>query len=370
MRSRPTSASGERAAIRRFSTLLDAYPIAFRGNRLHLLFVPDARPIWSAEKYLRALQSRELTDEGREYLIAKYDSWPFPHLDFRGRPDPGEVSKCLFTNFTAAQEVLFTQRQVGSWLLDAALAGEYEIVAMMTVDGLSYYDLPDDGTADPCLVEGVSITEFGYRQVISRPKVSQRFFAAGYRDQIGFTYFDPQSNSLASDLYEPFGASQVHTVATFDEIVDILENSRLSHTYVQISAPGLDELCDGHHDRPPREAYLNQVLTRFQRLFDCLELGGRRVLACLTADHGIIWREHLEPQAVLDELPADDSHHPRYIPGSVRLPHARTLTHQGRGYSLLEYPYLTRHLRKTEWGVHGGLSAWESLVPFMVKKTV
>jgi hypothetical protein len=37
----------------------------------------------------------------------------------------------------------------------------------------------------------------------------------------------------------------------------------------------------------------------------------------------------------------------------------------GRAFTLLNYPYLRRRLRANEWGVHGGLSFEESIVPLL-----
>jgi hypothetical protein len=38
---------------------------------------------------------------------------------------------------------------------------------------------------------------------------------------------------------------------------------------------------------------------------------------------------------------------------------------EGKEFALLEYPYLRRDLRANEWGVHGGLSFEESVVPLL-----
>jgi hypothetical protein len=48
-----------------------------------------------------------------------------------------------------------------------------------------------------------------------------------------------------------------------------------------------------------------------------------------------------------------------------------TVEFDGKEFAMLEYPYLRRDLRTNEWGVHGGLSFEESVVPlfsYHVKK--
>lgn len=358
------------AEIARLSACLDAFPVAFRGNPLHLLSLEDAHPIRSADTYLRTLDGLALCEERREYLLPGAGEWPFPSLTVQGRPDPAVLSQTLFEHLDLAGGLLLTQRSLGAYLCQEARKTDADIVALMVVDGLSYYDLPDDGSAIPCLVQGATITESGYRDVIGRPSVSQRLFALGYRRQLGLTYFDPEENALAADLYAVFGASQVVRISTIEEGLGYLRAERIDRGYVQLTAPGLDGLCHHHRDQPPREQYLSAVMKRFSALVDALSGSGRSVLACLTADHGILWREHLDGCSELagDLLP-EYSRHPRHIEVGLLRAYGRQESCGGRAHTLLRMPFLTRPLKRTEWGVHGGISAWESLVPVVVHQS-
>ena len=214
------------ALLSRMSAAMDAYPPAFMGNILNLLFLEDAQPIRYASTYLRGLDSPDLCEIGREYLLPEEHAlWPFPVHSVTGRPDPWLLSEKLHDSFEVAQRLLPTQRDVGRILQEKVSQLQPDIVVLMVVDGLSYYDLPDEVEAQPCLVNGVSITEFGYREVIGKPTVSERLFSLGYSLQIGFTYHDVETNPLAKELYGVFGSSQVERISQFKECLDHINNS-------------------------------------------------------------------------------------------------------------------------------------------------
>ncbi|MBL7209205.1 MAG: hypothetical protein ISS52_03830 [Dehalococcoidia bacterium] len=265
--------------------------------------------------------------------------------------------------------LLPTQRDIGRILSEKASKFEPDVVALMVVDGLSYYDLPDESDLHPCFVNGASITEFGYREVIGKPSVSARLFSLGYRHQLGFTYFDVETNLLASDLYSVFGCNQVTKVRVFEECLERINDERMSRGFVQVTAAGLDHLCHSHRDEPLVQRYIDDhIIAWFDKLVTCLKHGHRRVLACLTADHGILWRHCLEGQwTVVNDLQPDDTRHMRYIPGSRLRHYVHVKNCLGNTYSMLQVPYLTRQLRNNEWGVHGGISAYESLVPLIMR---
>ncbi len=275
------------------SAAIDRYPAGFTGDPLHLLFLNDAEPIEQPRDFLRQLDAPPLMDERRQYMLGSLGFWPFPSFDLATRPDPWLVSRRLFERFNEADRFLNTQRSIGRIIESKVKEHEPDIVALVIADGLSYYDLPEQTGAEPCLVDGASITEVGYRQVVGSPEVSRLLFSAGYCMQFGFTYYPPYPNSLAAQILSQFADSQTVKVRTFEEILAHLSRVRLGRSFIQIAMPGLDHLCHAHHDEPPRDHYLREVLTRFDRLVDRLARKRRRVLACLTADHGILWRgEH------------------------------------------------------------------------------
>ena len=355
------------ADLERFSAALDAYPAAFIGNPLQLLFLDDAEPIASAERYLKALDRPSLMDERREYLADGHRPWPFPSLEVPSRPDPWELSVRLFQYWDRAVKILPIQGSIAQTVAGRAQHPRADVVLMVIADGLSYYDLPPEVESEPRLVVGVSTTPFGYREVVGQPSLSRRLFSLGYKEQLGYTYYPPEEGTLSGDIFAQLSPTQIMRVREFDEVLHDVAQRPCLNAYLQVTVAGLDQICHAHHDRPPRDYYLQNLLQRFDRLVDCLVTKKRRVLACLTSDHGILWREELEGRVQLcGDLFTEDIRSPRYLKGHLLRPYGKPVTCQGQRFTLLGFPFMTRPLRANEWGVHGGISAWESLVPLRI----
>jgi len=353
--------------LARFSALLDGYPAGFAGNPLNLLMLDDAEIIDNPQQYLRRLDDLPLCDERREYLIDESSVWPFPRIDVAGRPDPWLVSQRLFERFDEAGRILITQGDLAERIDKQVSRQRPTVVALIIVDGLSYYDLAEEDAGEPCFVPGVTTTQYGYRQVVGQPSVSRRLFALGHTQQMGFTYFDPEVNDLSADIHHTFSPSQVTRVREFDHILTHLQETTLSRAYIQITLAGLDQLCHAHYDRPPRELYVKRILSCYEKIIDCLHEKNPHILVVMTADHGILWKDDIEDRLeIVDDLFKEDVRSPRYVKGSVLRPYAHCCRCLGQNYSLLGVPWMTRRFRNNEWGVHGGISAWESLVPFVM----
>jgi len=356
--------------VTRLSTAIDAYPAAFRGNRLNLLFLDDAHPIYSSREFLRKVDSLQLQEERREYLIGEKEGWPFPTISIESRPDPWKVTEALFDNFEIAGKVLQTQRDTGQILTERALKKDPDVIILNVVDGLSYYDLPDDMDAIPCLVRGITTTDFGFRDVMGKPTISQRLFSLGYKSQMAFTFFDADTRPLSAELHATFGSSQLNRINSIEEGIDIIRGNPFWRDYIQIVAPGLDKLAHYHADRPMMKETLSSIFERLDKVIDSVSSKGRKVTACLTSDHGILWRDDAKDRTeVVGNLFSEDTAHPRYVKGSLSRNYARAVRLESRSYTLLRAPYMTRDWKHSEWGVHGGISAWESIVPIIIKET-
>jgi hypothetical protein len=93
------------------------------------------------------------------------------------------------------------------------------------------------------------------------------------------------------------------------------------------------------------------------------------VLAYLTADHGILWRDSIEGKIeVASDLFHEDARSPRYIKGALLRNYGRIIKSSGQAFTLLKLPWMTRNFRNDEWGVHGGISASESIVPLITRQ--
>lgn len=359
------------ASLSTFSKALDVMPCVFQGNPLNLLFVDGFRVVRETEQYVRELASPHLMQEQRELLFARPTGQAFFQAHYPKRPDPTAVSDMLFARFNEVDNFLLTQEGIADYLAKRIAQYTPDVTIFVVADGLSYYDLPDSEDTQPCLVKGPTITPHGYQAAIGTPSLSQRLFnmPSGYTKQYAYTYFDVDSNDLAGRLHRTFGSGQVQKVREFQNIVDHVKQV-LGHakTYIQVTTTALDGLCHNHRDRPPVEAYKQKVLANFHALVELCAQQNRRVLACLTADHGILWRDVVDFE-VIDAPTANQTTHSRYLTGGLLRDYATTVHADGNTFSLLRAPYISRNLRSNEWGVHGGVSAWESLVPLKIVTT-
>jgi len=356
--------------LERFSSALNAYPAGFSGNRLNLLLVDNAEPIKSANAYLHQLDDLILLEERREYLIDEYSSWPFPRIKLDEVPDPWLLSLRLFENFNEAQRFMPTQSSVGNLLQERVRQSQPTVVILVIVDGLSYYDLLNYDNVTPCLVNGLSTTQYGYRTVVGNPSISRKMFMLGYFQQMAFTYYALENDELSADIHDTFSDTQVTKVREFDEVIRKVKSTNFTRGYIQVVLSGLDQLSHAHRDRPPRDYYLKEILSRFEQLVDCASTKGQKVVACLTADHGILWREIIEDKIeITANTRTDDFYHPRYIKGSILRPYGHNCRSLNQNFTLLKIPWMTRNFKSNEWGVHGGISAWESIVPLIFHTT-
>ena len=91
-----------------------------------------------------------------------------------------------------------------------------------------------------------------------------------------------------------------------------------------------------------------------------------KALICAISDHGILWRDRIELVKIGSEFGKSS---PRYygVDESVKFPegNGRYVLVDELTYFQLDYPYIKRGLHRNEWGVHGGLSFQESIVPLI-----
>ena len=358
------------ANLHALSQALDALPCLFEGNRLNLLFLDNINIVYDGDAYLRALAAPGLLAERRDVLLSARPQQRVHSFRCPTRPDPEAVSALLFEHFHAVPRLVLPQEELAAYVAREAQRHQPDVVLFVVADGLSYYDLPDSDDLQPCFVTGPTITPHGYQASIGRPPLARYLFGLDYHHQAAFTYFDIESNALAQKLHSAFSPSQVHRIRAFHDIAQhaFVRNLRPG-SYIQVTTTALDGLCHNHRDLPPIEAYKQKLLANFEALVDVCSQNNRRVLACLTADHGILWRDVLSGFITIDAPTAAHTSHARYLQGGLLRDYAVSVKTQAGTFSLLKSPYVSRALRSNEWGVHGGVSAWESLVPLKIIKT-
>jgi len=146
------------------SDAVDMVPCVFDGNPLNLLFLDDVRTA-DSRTFARTIAAPELVEEERLVFWSRAaGSVGLPRLTLRQRPDPTRLSERLFARFDRLRDVINPQSDIGARIEKLASATRPDVVALVVVDGLSYYDLPEEAS-EPWFVDGPSITQFGFREV-------------------------------------------------------------------------------------------------------------------------------------------------------------------------------------------------------------
>ena len=187
------------------------------------------------------------------------------------------------------------------------------------------------------------------------PKLTQHYWTC-----LGFTYWERATEPLTDRLFAEFG-DRVYKVRSFDDVLTALARANLQGVYVQIVRTGLDAAAHRQRDKPNIVAGVADIMNDFERLVAVFAQKGVRAWLHLVSDHGILWaHEH-----TLQPYELSGATHPRYYEHAKSGKHVLAITFEDKEFAQLEYPYLRRELRANEWGVHGGLSFEESVVPWI-----
>jgi len=268
------------------------------------------------------------------------------------------------------QDELLVQSEIKS-LIQNRITGE-QLVALIIVDGLSYNDIREmDLDVRPVVVDGITTTEPGYRRVIyGEEEVSTVSIYAEllnnreFFDDYAFTYWNRGQEELSTDLHSAM--TDINRISDFDDIIDTLraEAPFTNKTFIQITRMGLDQDSHNRKEEPNRQAVVEAILEDIRALYETASELVEKFQIFVTADHGILWRDQLpaDPPIVSEQYRP----HARHIEGEGNIEGGRVIWESdGTITTGLAYPYLARSLENTEWGVHGGFSYYESIVPLI-----
>ncbi len=287
---------------------------------------------------------------------------------------PTAINEMLPCRLSDARRLLLTHQQVADRIVANTVQRGYRIVALLLVDGLSYDDVKSwPENPEPCLVDGPSITysltdqneivsEVGFPGIIGSPPLARRLVDVGIPCSTGFSYWRRERNEVSAYLFQGVPLTRVTSITT---ALDILEQQSCEGTYVQVLREGLDGLAHSRREVTPREieATVNAIHDDYRRLIEVVAATRLPGAVYLTADHGILWKVQHPDLHLVEGL---RSAHPRYQRGGETSPdYSVKLSFAGQIYNLYRYPYLGAAIRANDSGVHGGLSYWESLVPFV-----
>lgn len=305
------------------------------------------------------------------------ETFGFPTIELPAFPPVEWVNQKLpdlFQTLCTGESKFVRQSEVAQVITNRVGYALPELVVLLVLDGLSFYDVggwtfPASWRVkcEPCLVDGLSVTTSGMRRLIGLPCLTHRLFGLGYKQRLGFSYWERSQNRLTDELFAEFPPTQLFRVTTFEEVLHKLQASALNsgesgcRTFIQIVRTGLDGVCHNHREKPAIDTMLDGLKQNIEQIVEALRPSRKTMRIFATADHGILW---FTDQQTVHLSPGTRS--PRYVKGEHPSVKTVCIVENGDIYSVLTGDdKIARNRKVTEWGFHGGISAQESLVPFL-----
>ncbi len=358
-----------------------------RISPLSLAFLPEMPRIFASSREMISVIDAPAIASEQSMIALEFDTQfahRFPTVSCEHNPYTHELNQVIHTNTDLIEQHTLTQNQIAHFIVEDCFRYEADAVVMMLIDGLSYSDVigwDEFPQTIPCFVPGLTTTQEGFQNIVGREEsLSMLLYDVGYRSRFGFTYWTRKTNPLTDVLFRTIPPNSIRTVFSMGEVFEELKVIDVSQAYVQIVRTGLDpyahasRLDDLPHNRNATRQSLHDDIYQIRSI---LADKGKRILFYIVSDHGILWRDEHDLETV-GQVPGRSN--PRYVdlstkswPSAGRLSTGVTRQNIGRliegtedtTYFQLTYPYLSRSLHSNEWGVHGGLSFQESIVPFI-----
>ncbi len=347
---------------------LEIGPTMVQMERLSLAFLPIVERLKifeTADELVTILDKQDLQSDNALMLTLDWKSQYSDRLitlHVNHQPLTTKLNQVLKDRWEFIKSALTCQSQLPDLI---AKPTPVSCTILILVDGLSWADFSaywaNTEQAQPILVDGASTTEQGMKRVVGKPPIIERLSKQGCDRAYGFSYWTRDDNTLTNDLFALF-SNNVEKVRSFQDVLAHLAEMNLEDTYIQVIHQGLDGLCHQHRDRPNPEQYVKDLAQDWYSLLELLQNKGTSVQVFLTSDHGILWKEGHDLQ-VWESVKLPGS--PRYLEYSYPSPQTLKVQFEGNTYSILNYPYIRRNFKSNEWGMHGGLSFEESVVPLL-----
>jgi len=286
-----------------------------------------------------------------------------PFIDIGREINRVELNKVIFQNYDTAKEILVNQSRLYEKILEVP---EYEAIFLIVVDGLSYERAKKYFDCEPILVDGISKTENGMKRIVGKDyTLAARMLDQGRENVYGYSYWSRNENELTEPIFAPIPEEDLFVYKEFSEVVSDLKKKDINQGYVQIILNGLDSISHRHRDKPYLDHILKDLKEKLRMIENLCKNKKINSTIFMTSDHGILWTKNNELK-VSDDFNLKDKGK-RYTSGKI---HRRiTKVFDNENFTALKYPYITEKIRRNEWGVHGGLSYEENVVP-LIKRVV
>ena len=237
-----------------------------------------------------------------------------------------------------------------------------DFIVLVLVDGLSFIDCLNWKNTRPCLVDTITITDCGFKNIVGWPNktIAYYLFEKGFNNFIGYSYWD-RTNELTDHIFKYFKV--VNKVQSFTEILGSININNLNKTFIQIVLNGLDGIAHTNRDEPLIEAFVANIYSSIENLRSLLKDSNKRGKIYLISDHGILWKHKSDLVKIDPDI--TNNIHTRYYSTVVKNPRGKPFPAFNSNFTSLQFPYLNKNLKSNEWGVHGGISLEESIIPFL-----
>lgn len=343
---------------------LNKIPVQVKCEPFSVFFLDDLEIIRDLKDLVYRIDSLKSMSCRR---IAILDCLPsehsrFPIVELTHNPYNSNLSEIIFHKYSRLYKYVLSQKQLSKIITSDT---SVDVIFLILVDGLSYEDCKNRENVRPCLVNGATLTSVGFKNIIGKPPIAYKLFKKNFHSRLGFSYWS-RENELTDVLFETFDpTTQLFRIDEFDGVLSILKKENLIKTFVQIVQSGLDGISHRSWDRPPIKAIVCRIFDEYIPSLAELVLSKNLTgLIYLVSDHGIWWKPQkgkTESCILLDDKRAKSK---RFLSGHLIRDNVRHVTCYGENYSLLKYPYIFKEYRRNEWGTHGGISYFESIVPF------
>ncbi|MCK4444004.1 MAG: PglZ domain-containing protein [Thermoplasmata archaeon] len=358
--------------VESFLELLRRTPVVLKGNELPLLYVDrNTRIIRDIEELNQQIDSPNPINDAEIVIVDddKGNPWSFPVAEVSEDLMKEDLNSILNKDYDILQERMFSQTDIADRILSDL---DYDVIVLILVDGLSYYDCRIVTEAQPCLVNGPTLTRVGMRNIINDPPIVSRLFDSGIRERRGFSHWN-RNETLTNQVFEGFTSSQMHKIREFKDIMMRLEKELVKDTYIQIVLEGCDQISHKNRDRPLVSSRIEQLVEEYiVALSNTIKSKNLSAVIHMTSDHGIWWKPELydEDLQVPQLVHVPHARSRRYVKGYVDGEHILHFSSYGMTYSVLKYPFIFSPYKSNEWGTHGGVSIYESIVPFCTAKVM
>ncbi len=327
---------------------------------------PEVRIADSAHQVIVEMDSSAPCEE-RPILIREVDpKWMDRFFLWRDPRPPTalQVDRHLPQRLDYVRKAVPSQREAGATIGQRLLHGQCDWGFLLLVDGLSYFDCAGwVENPSPCFVDGPSHTQFGFLQIVQASGLTRQLNETAPFRLHAYSYWDGNRNELAAQV---MAGAPIERVRDFSDVLSRLRSTCLKDRFFLILRAGLDEFAHRQREAPGpvRDAVVSAVQSDFNALIGLAHDRGLRVLAALLSDHGLAWRDEREWRVVERW---EHSWHGRYSEKPPSVNHLATQLGTGALQAYCYHPgLLCREPRSNEAAFHGGLSASESFVPFIV----